>query len=889
MRVVRPRIAGRSRRQLPGIGNRVGWLTAVALAGACGRASAQVEPPPPPGADSVAVVPAATYEAGGFYRWLAGSGYRDLWTTPIDVPVVDLSSVGGGLTAERLGGGTTTRTLHLDAADGRRFVLRSVDKVPADLIGEFEGTFVEDILQDQVSSFHPSAAVIVARLLDAVDVLHVTPTLVVVPDDPRLMEFRSTFAGMLALLEERPDDPPEGSPGFAGSLEIVQADRLFDLMEEETGHRVAVEELLKSRLVDLLVGDRDRSTNNHLWARFDEAGGGSLWRPIPRDRDQAFVRFDGFLKSLARLYDRRLVQFAAEYPNVAGLTRNAWDIDRTFLVSMSREEWDATVSEVRASLTHPVIEQAVRMMPRAHHELVGRRLAAALRQRRDRLEEASDELYRIVFEYADVHLTDSAEVVTIRRLEDGTVDVAARTRSEDPSGPESGPELGPALGRATHYRRTFSPEETSEIRLYLHGGADRAVVLGDGPGAIGLRVIGGGGRDELVDSSGTSSGVNHFYDGGAGTLLSAGPATRYHARDAPRPFSWHEDQRTLDWGTFVMPEARFGYDEDRGLVLIGGIKVRGYGFLKDPYATRLQVRAGWAFGGRAPIVDYRHFWQDALGGGDVLVRARWSGLEIMNFYGLGNDAPVAGTRDFHTVRHESLRASMGVSLGDGETRVLSVGPVFEFSRTDTATSPSFVGTTKPYGSGGFRSVGLQTDLLLDERDVAGAPTSGYVLEASARVVPDVLDVDRGAYAKLQGTAAVYLSPGGGNPTVALRAGGERLWGTYPFADAAFIGGTKSVRGLPEQRFAGDAALYASGELRVKLARLRVLVPTDVGVFALGDVGRVYRSSETSDTWHAAYGGGLWIAPLRRESTIQVSVARAAAGGTAVHAGVGFAY
>jgi hypothetical protein len=214
-----------------------------------------------------------------------GAGWRDLWTTSITVPVADLSLLGGGLTAVRLGGGMTTRTLHLDGADGRRYVFRSVDKEPADLLEDFVGTPIEAILRDQVSSFNPSGAMVVASLLDAVGVLHPRPQLVVVPDDPRLGEFRAEFAGMLALFEERPDDAPAGAPGFAGSRDIVQTERLFDILEDEPQSHVAASELLRSRLVDLVVGDRDRSTNNHLWARFEDPAGGSVWRVVPRDRD----------------------------------------------------------------------------------------------------------------------------------------------------------------------------------------------------------------------------------------------------------------------------------------------------------------------------------------------------------------------------------------------------------------------------------------------------------------------------------------------------------------------------------------------------------------------------------------------------------------------------
>jgi len=136
------------------------------------------------------------------------------------------------------GGGMTTRTLHLRGADGRRYVLRSVDKSVGALGEELQGTPVKSIMQDQLSSFHPSGAVITARPLEAVDVLHPQPQLVYVPNSPLLGEYRDQFAGMLALFEERPDDLPDGAAGFAGSRRIEQTPNLFDELEEDPGDRV---------------------------------------------------------------------------------------------------------------------------------------------------------------------------------------------------------------------------------------------------------------------------------------------------------------------------------------------------------------------------------------------------------------------------------------------------------------------------------------------------------------------------------------------------------------------------------------------------------------------------------------------------------------------------
>lgn len=823
--------------------------------------------------DSVLVTPGAQYTAGPVYRAFMGSGHRALWTTPIRVPVADLSTLAGGLTPTRLGGGMTTRTLHLDGADGRRYVFRSVDKEPADLIEDFVGTPIEALLRDQISSFHPSGAMVVARLLDAVGVLHPSPRLVVVPDDPRLGEFREEFAGMLALFEERPDDAPEGAPGFAGSRQIVQTERLFEETVESPRNRVATEELLRARLVDLVVGDRDRSTNNHLWARFEDGAGGFVWRPVPRDRDQAFVQLDGILKGLARYYEPRLVFWGERYPSVAGLTRNAWDIDRAYLVGMSRTDWLATVDDVQRRLSDEVIAGAVRELPAEHWALAGQDLARALRQRRDDLPTAAAELYRIVFQYADVQGTDEEEVADVERGADGSLRVVIHL-AEEPAD--------------TTFDRTFSPHETREVRLYMHDDDDLVRVEGEGPGDILLRAIGGAGADRFVDNSTTDGERNVFYDGGSATEVSVGPNSRVERRTPARPFSWFLEHRTVDWGGSWIPEPRIAYDADRGLVLAAGLTYDRYGFLKEPYSSRLRLRLGWSFGLSEPLADYRHHFRDVLAGRDLRIEARWSGMEIIDYYGLGNETPSSGPTRFHRVPHKQVSVAAYASLGDGLRRRVSVGPVFQYLSTDTADASTYLAATRPYGSGRFAQVGVRAAFEVNERDREGTPSEGYLLEGGAGFFPAYLDVDQGAFGELHGQAVAYLSPEGRNPTLALRAHAKKVWGTYPFADAAFLGGPASLRGMREQRLAGDAVVLGSAELRVHVGRLLFVVPTDVGLFALTDAGRVFRHGESSREWHTSWGGGVWLAPLRRSSTLQLSVARAESR-VAFYAGIGFAF
>jgi len=201
---------------------------------------------------------------------------------------------------------------------------------------------------------------------------------------------------------------------------------------------------------------------------------------------------------------------------------------------------------------------------------------------------------------------------------------------------------------------------------------------------------------------------------------------------------------------------------------------------------------------------------------------------------------------------------------------------------------SFIADTDPYGSGKFTQAGLQASFQIDARDISGTPARGYLVEGGGSVYPTLFDVDQGAFGELHGQAAAYFSPEGGNPTLAVRAGGKKVWGVFPFAESAFVGGSHNVRGLRSERYAGNASLYGSAEFRVFLMRTFLLAPSDLGVFALADFGRVYADGESSSTWHNGVGGGIWLAPLRRSSTVQISLAHSE-GRTGFYLGLGFAF
>jgi len=832
--------------------------------------------PPPEGARTHTVVPGGRYEAGAFKRWFFGSGYRDVWTAPIEVPVLDLGSKAGGLTVTETGGFGQTISLEFLGADGLEYGARSVDKDPTRRLNPLlQGTVVASIIQDQMSGFLPTAGLIVDPLLDATGILHPTHELVVVPDDPRLGEFREDFAGLIAMFVDRPQEGPDNTPGFAGSTRISGTENFLEELEEGACNRVDAREYLKARLMDLVVGDRDRHAGQWRWARYPEGPDCYVWRPIPEDRDQAFIANDGFMMSIYRLITPMQVKFGPKYPSLLGLTFNGWEVDRRILPGLDEPVWAEVAEEVREELTDAVIEEAVHRLPESHYALRGEWLERSLKARRDALLGETLAYYRMMSRATDVTGTDRDEVAVVEHHPNGTMTLSIRYAD----GPRSD---------APYFQRTFWPDVTDEVRVYLHGGDDRVEVRG-GRARIIVRVIGGGGDDTYENLSAAGGRRTRFYDDRGDNRFEGRAHVDRDSFERP-PASNLAHQYALDWGSVRRYIPLITYSPDIGAqfgVLFGEDR---YGFRKVPWRARHTGYAGVATGGPDAIFTWDARFREALGPADLLFRMEYTGINILRFYGFGN-ATEGGDRNFFKVEQRELTVAPAIEWTFGydpageeemvssfrpEVRV-GLGPVLKYSDTPLDDNADrFIGTLDPapYGVGGFAQLGMRGWVDFDRRDNEAYPTSGFRVLLGGAAYPAMLDVDE-AFGTVEGAASTYLTPGSARraPTLALRAGAKKVFGPYPFHEAAYVGGIDDVRGYREERFAGDAALFANAEARLPLAAFSLLFPTEFGILGATDMGRVFYGEDPAgtDDWHASFGGGVWLSFLDRRQTVAITV------------------
>jgi hypothetical protein len=491
-----------------------------------------------------------------------------------------------------------------------------------------------------------------------------------------------------------------------------------------------------------------------------------------------------------------------------------------------------------------------------------------LRSRRDQLPEAARDYYNLLAKEVDVHGTEGPDLAAVTREDNGTVDVALSSGVSEP-----------------YYTRKFDSKATREVRVFLGPGDDRAVVRGRGKGPL-VRIIAEDGRDQLVDS--IRSGRERFYDDATAAARTEGTNTEVDRRPYIAPRKSPTDVPARDWGKRWTASTSLSFGPDIGAFVGAGRTLTTYGFRKNPYAGRHQFRAAFASGPKSYRLDYRGEFRRENSGSyaDLLVRA--SGIDVISFHGFGNEIEAPGENEFYRVTQDAFGFHPSMVFALGSRTSLRVGPVLKYVSTDERADRFLASLGNLYGTGNFGEIGGGFTLRYDSRDRAVMAQKGFFLEVGGSAYPPIWDVDS-TFGEVHGELATYLSVSAPlDPTLSLRIGGRKLWGRYPYFEAAFIGGGSTVRLGRINRYAGDASAYGSTELRLSLTRVRVILPATFGIFGLADAGRVFLAGGSSDEWHSAAGGGVWLSYLERAFTLSLAVAKGDER-TGVYAQAGFGF
>ncbi len=813
-----------------------------------------------PSTQKASVYNAEEVDKSGFHQGMWGERYRKYYGVEVEAPVALLDTLYGGLTPIRKGGGHQSKSLRLQHADGRQFVLRALRK-SAELylqaiafkdqyiVGDFEGTVTEGIIQDFYTGSHPYAPFTVAPLAKKLGINHTNPKLVYVPKHAALGGFVEDFGDELYMIEEHVSGG-HTSASFGDAKDILSSDDLILKLRKDEDFQLDRKAYIRARLFDMVLGDWDRHPDQWRWAEYKNPDGGKIYKPIPRDRDQAFSRMgDGWLVGWATrvVPSLRLFEgFEEEIRNVRGLNSSpkTFALDISLLSGTSWEDWEEQARFIQENLDAPTIARGWENLPAEVRDQTQDEWQAYLLNRIGQLQSTAREYYAVLHRFGVVRGTDKDDFFRLLMEGDHLLVEGYRIKKE---------------GNELFFSNRFDPKLTKEVWVYALDDEDRFEVLSNTT-SIKVRLIGGQGKDDYSVAKG-AKGV-HIYDQKSKKNDYKEVASgRVHKTDRYLLNTYRPDL-VKDNGFQLLP--LLGFNPDEGMLVGINTALIRSGFNK-PYTAKHQLSAGYYWANNGFDLQYKGHFTRVFGSAGLEIEGRFTSPNFSrNFFGFGNETPNNDEEfglDFNRVRTRILQ---------GEARLLWQGDLG--SRTwlgagvnsyqIEASSDRFIGDflqTNPL-SETQSFVKLSAGYHFANLDNAAFPSRGMVFGLEGAYYQNV-EGTGGNFASILPEITFYQSLlGQGQVVLATKLQGQQNIGDdFLFYQSAQLGGRTGLRGFRFERFSGKSSFSHSSDVRWIWGKRRTgVLPIRPGIFAGVDYGRVWATGDDSRRWHNSYGGGFFI-------------------------------
>lgn len=801
-------------------------------------------------AGTTVVIPGREYKRTGYHNFFWGKHYRQEWHTAIRVENFYLDTAFGGLTPTREGGGRQSRTLRLKSNRGKEYVLRSVSKDFSRALRNMDGTFIARIAKDQGSIGHPYAAHLITPMAQAAGIFHTLPRIVFVPKQPALDSFNREFGDQLYLFEERPDESQADAANFGFSKNVIGSERLLEKIYDENDNDVDQVAFVRARLFDMFIGDWSRHADNWRWAEFD-MGKHTVYQPVPRDRDQAFSKIDGFYPGLAGVLPgwKHLQGFDHTIKSTGGWNFSGRPLDQKFLNELTLDQWLEQAKYLQLVLTDTLIESSVRLMPPQMFEISGADIISKLKSRRNHLQKYAEAYYKYLAKSVSVLGSEKTEKLEVNVLpgREVKVDVYKINKSGN-------------IIDTPYYSRIFNAEETKEIFIYGLGKRDIISLKGERKNSIDIRIIDPEDKDSIYVLGNRSEikGIRFF----------TGKKFEY---DTVR------DER-IDFSVvpIITPSAYRVFDFDpmdlfpkTGIKIAAGVVFTPQPWRKKEYMITHSFHVLHGFLRKSLNAGYVGRFGRAAGKWDLLLKGRVDDPAVENYFGTGNRTEFIHKEEPNYYRTFSQRfyGGVGVERKFKKMHHAEVSVIYQAVKYRRRGGHYIVNGTNIDPSIFERKhfAGVEVGYRYDHTNGSICPTRGFTFNFGGGVLKNMADTGS-AFAKFSSTAAFYI-PLSRSFVFAMRAGGATLFGEPDFYHLNRLGGNVELRGYERERFYGKSIFYTNTELRWITDTKNYFFNGRIGLVGFYDIGRVWMPGERSSRWHDGYGLGLALLPMNRITLI----------------------
>ncbi|CAM1343019.1 metallophosphoesterase [Tenacibaculum amylolyticum] len=805
---------------------------------------------------TTSLYPKDAVDVSGFHKFMWGDLNREKYGKEITVPVLELDKVYGGLKPIRRGGGNQTNSLRLENPEGKQYVLRSMYKDGSRIMGGvLKGTFLVDVVQDIFTMSHPYAAFVIPDMAEAAGIYHTNPKLYYMPKQPALGMYNDVFGGGLYLLEERPSGNREDIASFGNSKKIISTYDVLEKIRKNGKHSVDQNFAIRSRLFDMVIGDWDRHEDQWRFASFKTDEGKTYYRPIPRDRDQPFSKFDGLLIPLFKLNTplvKNMQSMGDDIKDMKWYNNYPRFFDAEFLNQLTLDEWLAEADYVQKHLTDDVIEASIKKFPKNIYDIDGKELISQIKSRRDKLKKFAREYYKKQAKKVQVVGTDKDDKFIIKRLNDDETSIEIFRKD------------------IKIYDRIFKTDETDEVQLYGLNGEDEFYISGDVDDGILIRLIGGRNHDTYNDTSSVAgwSKKTKVYDFVSKKNTVKGGKELADLREDNYFKNTYNHRDIENNTTLVFPS--IGFNPDDGLFFGVDVTHTRYGFKKRPFDNEHNLTANYYSSTSGFDVSYAGEFSEFIGKWSLELAARaTSSNYAFNFFGWGNQSVFDQNfnLDFYRVKKEEFNINSSLVRRYDWGSTLKLTGSFEAVKVENTPGRNI--SSANFSNGPINIfdrnyfVGGEVYFNHHRVDNESFPTKGMDFDLAVGAKMNTEFTDR-HFGYLKTSLAIYQNLVPNRSLVFASEIGSQInfRNRFQIYHAAVLGGNVGLRGYNNQRFTGTESFYHMNDLRLRLASFKAFIPLKLGVTSGFDYGKVWSPfAPASSVWNSSYGGSVWLSGL----------------------------
>lgn len=805
------------------------------------------------------VYPDRLTRKSGFHKFLFGDHYRKLYSTPVEVDVLDITQYKGGLTPLRSGGGHQTKSLRLRTADKKQYAMRGMKKdanrtlqtiaFKSRYIGDkLEDSYLDEFLLDFFTSSNPYYPFIIGYMADPLGIYHTKSELYYVPKQPGLGNYNRNYGDELYMLEQRPMKRYKDAENFGYPDDIMSSDDFLLELSKSPKNTVDEPAFIRARLFDMLIGDWDRHPKQWKWAKKKE-GNLNVFRPIPVDRDMVFPKFDGvFLEVVMRLPGLRHMQsYNKDIRNIKWFNMEPYPLDLAVLKNATLEDWLEQARYIQDNLSMEDVRFAFSQLPPEIRTEDDEEIIRLLEMRMKQLPKYAKEYYKILQKTVLVPGTVKDDKFIIERLPGGKTKVSVYLKKKEEDGP--------------YFERTYKKGETRNIWVYGMSGEDEITVTGKSDKYIPIKIAGGTDMDSYNIENGKRI---HIYDfpnqkgGLAGTRAATTFSNDYEINryDFTKP----------DYNSYSgVPSASFNPDDGVALGMSFTYLVKG--FNSDDFTQRHNLIANYFFATSGFELKYKGTFAKIFGSKwNFNLASRWTSPNFaINYFGMGTTShnPQSDKgKKYNRVKIQEFSVTPSITKfgrSGSEVEIFAGFSDFKVKKSANryiATAPDV--RPEVFKHQQFFTTGFTYHYSsVDHRAV---PTLGLSFDAGAYWVANLNDSKRN-FPVLSASLGLTQRITKNDALVfhTMLKGKTILNNNFDFFQGVTLGGDEELRGYRNERFTGKSAFSQNLDLRVRFGTIRrVLVPMKYGIKLGYDYGRAWIDGEHSNRWHSDVGAGLWF-------------------------------